>query len=53
MNVNTVDAFSVAFAITVFLLFAMATTFMASTLFYAVYKERKLRVSSAMPVMNL
>ena len=53
MNLNTVDAFSVAFAITVFLLFAMATSFMASTLFYAVYKEKKLRVSSAMPVMNL
>lgn len=53
MNLNTVDAVSVAFAITVFSLFAIATSFVASTLFYAVYKERKLRVSSAMPVVNL
>ena len=53
MNLNTVDAFSVAFAITVFLVFAMATSLVSSTLFYAVYKERKLRVSSAMPLMNL
>jgi len=53
MNLNTVDAFSVALAITVFLLFAMATSLVSSTLFYAVYKERKLRVPSAMPVMNL
>jgi len=53
MNLNTVDAFSVALAITVFLLFAIATSLLSSTLFYAVYKERKLRVSSAMPVMNL
>lgn len=53
MNLSTVDAFSVAFAITVFSLFAMATYFVTSTLFYAVYKERKLRVASAMPVVNL
>ena len=53
MNLNTADAFSLASALTVFSLFAIASSFVASTLFYAVYKERKLRVSSAMPVMNL
>lgn len=53
MNLDTLNAFSVAFAIIVFSLFAMATTFVASTLFYAFYKERKLRVSTAMPVLNV
>lgn len=53
MNLNAVDEFSVAFAILAFSLFAMAISFVAFTLFYAVYKERKLRVSSAMPVLNL
>ena len=53
MNFNTVNAFSVATAITLFSLFALATTFVVAIMFYAVYKERKLRVSSAMPVINL
>lgn len=53
MKFNTVDAFSIVFAAMVFTLFALATTFMASTLFYAIYKERKLRIPSAMPVLNL
>lgn len=53
MNFNAVDAFSVAIAITLFSLSALATTFMVATLFYAFYKERKLRIPSAMPVINL
>lgn len=53
MNLNTVNTFSIALPIIVFSLFAMAIFFLASTLFYAFYKEKKLRVSSAMPVLNL
>ena len=53
MNYNAIDAFSVAIAITVFSLSALATTFMVATLLYAFYKERKLRIPSAMPVINL
>ena len=53
MNLNIVNALSVACTIIVFSLFALATTFVASTLFYAVYKERKLRIPSAMLVLNL
>lgn len=53
MNLKTVNTFSVAFAIIAFSVFAMAISFAVFTLFYAVYKEKKLRVSSAMPVFNL
>lgn len=53
MNLDTLDALSVALAVTLFSLYAMATSFAAATLFYAFYKERKLRVPSALPVLNL
>lgn len=53
MNFRAVDTFSVAVAVTLFTLSAMFTSFMAATLFYAFIKERKLRVSAAIPVLNL
>ena len=53
MNFRVVDTFSVAVAVTLFTLSAMFTSFVAATLFYAVIKERKLRVSAAIPVLNL
>lgn len=53
MNFNIITALSFAFAIMGFSLFALAASFVAWTLFYAVYKEKKLRVSSAIPVLNL
>ena len=53
MDFRAVDTFSVAVAVTLFILFAMLTSFTAATLFYDFIKERKLRVSAAVPVLNL
>lgn len=53
MNLDTVNAFSIAFSVIIFSLFTFTIFFAASAILYAVYKERKLRVSSAMPVINL
>ncbi|XP_068674549.1 melanopsin-like [Montipora foliosa] len=53
MSSSTIDTFSAVIAVTVFTLSASFTSFTAATLFYAFYRERKLRVSSAIPVLNL
>ena len=53
MDFDAVNKLSIAFAIMVFCIFALTSFLVASSLFYAVYKERKLRIPSAMLVLNL
>ena len=53
MDFDAVNKLSIAFAIMVFCIFALTSFLVASSLFYAVYKERRLRIPSAMLVLNL
>ena len=53
MNFDAVNKLSITFAVTVFCIFALTSFLVASSLFYAVYKERRLRIPSAMLVLNL
>ena len=53
MNFNAVNAFSIVFAAIIFSLFTFAVFFAASTICYAVYKDKYLQVPTAVPVINL
>ena len=53
MNFSSVNSFSIALSDIIFIFFTFTVFFVASIICYAFYKDKNLRVSTAVPVINL